>query len=71
MNEAGRIDHRDRYYSRLRPSHRVAFEEWRLTGLVKPFGATGAHMTIANPWLFTPDRRLILNDSANLLKGWK
>ncbi|KAK0445948.1 hypothetical protein EV421DRAFT_1734578 [Armillaria borealis] len=48
----------------------LAFEEWRLTGLVKPFGATSAHMTIANQWLFTPDRRLILDDSANLLKGW-
>ncbi|KAK0488270.1 hypothetical protein EDD18DRAFT_1291619 [Armillaria luteobubalina] len=70
MNAPERVDYRDRYYARLKPSHRVALKEWRSFGLVLPFGAINAHMAIPNPWLFTHDDRLMLNDSAHPFDGW-
>lgn len=70
MNAPERVDYRHRYFCRLKPSHRVAFEEWRNFGLVLPFGAANAHMNLPNKWLFAPDGRLWLNDSASPLEGW-
>ncbi|KAK0475690.1 hypothetical protein EDD18DRAFT_1265999, partial [Armillaria luteobubalina] len=70
MNAPERVDYRDRYYASLKPSHRLALEAWRSYGLVLPFGAINAHMAIPNPWLFTHDDRLMLNDSAHPFDGW-
>ncbi|PBK87152.1 hypothetical protein ARMGADRAFT_939469 [Armillaria gallica] len=70
MNAPERVDYRDRYYARLKPSHRLALKQWRSYGLVLPFGAIDAHMAIPNPWLFTHDDRLMLNDSAHPFDGW-
>ncbi|KAK0466665.1 hypothetical protein IW261DRAFT_1346445 [Armillaria novae-zelandiae] len=70
MNAPERVDYRDRYYASLKPSHRLALKEWRSYGLVLPFGAINAHMAIPNPWLFTHDDHLMLNDSAHPFDGW-
>ncbi|KAF5374237.1 hypothetical protein D9758_004727 [Tetrapyrgos nigripes] len=65
-----RVDYRHRYYLGLEPSHRVAFQEWREFGIVYPFGGCSAHLNVPNPWLFSPDHRLYLNDSASPYQGW-
>jgi len=67
-----RVDYRDRYYSGLEPSHRVTFHKWRQFGLVYPFGASNAHLNVANRWLFSPiDQRLCLNDNASPINDWE
>ncbi|PBK64333.1 hypothetical protein ARMSODRAFT_918507, partial [Armillaria solidipes] len=70
MNAPERVDYCDRYYASMKPSHRLALKQWRSYGLVLPFGAINAHMAIPNPWLFTHDDRLMLNDSAHPFDGW-
>ncbi|PBK65733.1 hypothetical protein ARMSODRAFT_1022167 [Armillaria solidipes] len=65
-----RIDHRERHYTGLRPSHRVAFDAWRRSGLLLPFGAMKDHMCVPNAWLFSGQGDLLLNDSSNPLEGW-
>ncbi|KAK7040336.1 hypothetical protein VNI00_009804 [Paramarasmius palmivorus] len=70
MNAPERVDYRDRFYARLKPSHRVAFHEWRQFGLLMPFGAPNAHLNRPNPSLITPSGHLWLYDSANPLDGW-
>ena len=71
MNNPERADYQDRFFSTLKPSHRVAYDTYRSFGLVMPFGAPNAHMNRPNGWLFSPDKRLCMNDSANPLEGWK
>ncbi len=70
MNAPERVDYRDRFYARLKPSHRVAMAEWRTFGLIMPFGAVNAHLNRPNPTLFL-DNTLLLSDSASPLEGWK
>lgn len=70
MNAPERVDYHDRYYAGLKPSHRLALKQWCSYGLVLPFGAINAHMAIPNPWLFTHDDRLMLNDGAHPFDGW-
>ncbi|THV03786.1 hypothetical protein K435DRAFT_962274 [Dendrothele bispora CBS 962.96] len=65
-----RVDYRDRYYWGLEGSHRVAYQEWRKFGIVNPFGGFSAHLNRPNSWLFGPDHRLYLNDSASPFQGW-
>lgn len=45
--------------------------EWRRFGLVHPFGAYNAHLHSPNPWMFTREGRLSLNDYTLPLEGWK
>ncbi|EEB98313.1 hypothetical protein MPER_02205 [Moniliophthora perniciosa FA553] len=70
MNAPERVDYRDRVYARLKPSHRVAVQEWRRFGLLMPFGAPNAHLNRPNPSLITPTGQLWLDDSADPLEGW-
>ncbi|ESK91309.1 hypothetical protein Moror_2823 [Moniliophthora roreri MCA 2997] len=70
MNAPERVDYRDRFYARLKPSHRVAIQEYRRFGLLMPFGAPNAHLNRPNPSLITPTGQLWLNDSASPLEGW-
>ncbi|KAK7445724.1 hypothetical protein VKT23_014719 [Stygiomarasmius scandens] len=66
-----RVDYRDRYYFQLKPSHRLAVQRWRETGLLHPFGASNAHLNQPNTWLFTPGgKHLLLKDSASPIQGW-
>lgn len=50
-----RMDYHDRAYSVIEPSHRVALEEYRVSGLVLPFGALHAHFNVPNRSLFSPN----------------
>ncbi|KAH7096087.1 hypothetical protein BKA62DRAFT_720618 [Auriculariales sp. MPI-PUGE-AT-0066] len=70
MLAPSRVDHRDRFFQRLRPSHRAAMLEWRRFGLLLPFGAPNAHLNIANKMLLNPNGQLLVNDSASPLNGW-
>ncbi|KAG2008144.1 hypothetical protein CC2G_013606 [Coprinopsis cinerea AmutBmut pab1-1] len=65
-----RADYRDRMYARLRPSHRVAFQEYRLFGIVLPFGAVNAHFNYPNRSLFSPGGEWLQKDYADPLSGW-
>jgi len=66
-----RLDYRDRLYAGLRPSHRLAFEEYRRFGLVLPFGAANNHFNTPNPTLFSEDGRWLQTDFADPLEGWR
>jgi len=66
-----RCDYRDRMYASLRPSHRVAFNEFRRFGIVLPFGAMNAHFNCPNLSLFSPDGKWLQTDYADPLEGWE
>jgi hypothetical protein len=66
-----RQDFRDRMYSQLRPSHRVAFQQFRRFGIVLPFGAPSAHFNVPNASLFSLDGKWLQTDFADPLEGWK
>jgi len=66
-----RRDFRERMYAMLRPSHRVAFQEFRRFGIVLPFGAPNAHFNVSNPSLFSPNGQWFQTDYADPLMGWE
>ncbi|KAJ2921018.1 hypothetical protein H1R20_g16078, partial [Candolleomyces eurysporus] len=65
-----RRDYRDRMYARLRPSHRVAVQEYRRSGIVLPFGAPNFHFDTPNVSLFSLNGRWLQDDSSDPLEGW-
>lgn len=65
-----RRDFMDRKYLRLKPSHRVALQEFRRFGIVLPFGAPNSHFNTPNGTLFSEDGRWMLRDFADPLEGW-
>lgn len=65
------IDFRDRMYVNLKPSHRVAFQEYRRIGIILPFGATTAHFDYPNLSLFSSEGKWLQTDYADPLEGWK
>ena len=70
-NAPSRRDLRDRMYAGLRPSHRVAFREFRRFGIVLPFGAVNAHFNSPNNSLFSPEGEWLQTDYADPLEGWE
>jgi hypothetical protein len=66
-----REDFRERMYAQLRPSHRVAFQEYRRFGIVFPFGAVNAHFNTPNVSLFSLDGTWLQTDYADPLEGWE
>ena len=70
-NAPSRCDFRDRMYVGLRPSHRVAFQEYRRSGIILPFGASKAHFNCPNRSLFSPDCHWLQTDYADPLEGWE
>jgi hypothetical protein len=70
-SEPSRRDYRDRIYARLRPSHRVAVQEFRRFGIVLPFGAPNFHFNCANVSLFSLDGQWLQDDFADPLDGWE
>lgn len=70
-NAPSRRDYRDRMYMGLRPSHRVAFQEYRRSGIILPFGAAKAHFNCPNRSLFSSDGRWLQTDYADPLEGWE
>ncbi|OJA20158.1 hypothetical protein AZE42_11951 [Rhizopogon vesiculosus] len=67
---SSRGDFRDRMYAGLKPSHRVAFQEFRRFGIVLPFGAVNTHFNIPNASLFSLDGKWWQVDHADPLQGW-
>jgi hypothetical protein len=70
-NAPSRRDYRDRMYANLRPSHRVAFQEYRRFGILLPFGTVNAHFNEPNLSLFSQGGRWLQTDYADPLEGWK
>lgn len=66
-----RRDYRDRMYASLRPSHRVAFQQFRRFGIVLPFGAFNAHFNCPNLSLFSLEGKWLQTDYADPLDGWE
>lgn len=66
-----RGDHHHRMYCTLRPSHRLALAEFRLLGIVLPYGAPNAHFNVPNQSLFGPDNQWLLFDGADPFEGWE
>ena len=66
-----RRDYQDRMYASLKPSHRVAFQEFRRFGIVLPFGAPNAHFNRPNLSLFSPDGKWLQTDHADPLESWE
>lgn len=69
-NAPSRGDYRDRMYAALRPSHRVAFRQFRRFGLVLPCGAPNAHFNAPNLSLFSLKGEWLETDYADPLEGW-
>lgn len=65
-----RGDFRDRMYAKLKPSHRVAFQEYRRFGIILPFGAVNAHFNCPNNSLFSSKGKWLQADYADPLEGW-
>ena len=63
-------DYRDRMYMGLRPSHRLAFLEYRRFGIILPFGALSAHCNVPNSSLFS-DGVWLQTDYADPLASWE
>jgi hypothetical protein len=66
-----RRDFHDRMYAGLKPSHRVAFQEYRRSGIILPFGAINAHFNVVNHSLFSRTGRWLQTDYADPLEGWE
>ncbi|KAF8151754.1 hypothetical protein B0H34DRAFT_801437 [Crassisporium funariophilum] len=65
-----RHDFRQRMYAQLRPSHRVAFQEFRRFGILLPFGAMNSHFNVPNNSLFSPKVKWLQKDFADPLQSW-
>ena len=65
-----RVDFRDRMFMGLKPSHRLAFLEYRRFGIILPFGALNAHCNVPNPSLFS-DGVWLQTDFADPLESWE
>lgn len=70
-HSAHRKDLRDRYYYKLKPSHRVAYQEFRRFGLLLPFGAVNHHFNFPNTSLFSMSGKWLQSDFAEPLNGWE
>lgn len=70
-NAPSRGDYRDRMYAALRPSHRVAFRQFRQFGLVLPCGAPNSHFNSPNLSLFSLEGEWLETDYADPLEGWE
>ncbi|KAH7886867.1 hypothetical protein F5I97DRAFT_1829385 [Phlebopus sp. FC_14] len=70
-NASSRLDFRDQMYAGLKPSHRLAFLEFRRFGIVLPFGAINAHFNATNRSLFSPRGEWLQSDYADPLAGWE
>jgi hypothetical protein len=69
-NEPSHADYKDRMYMGLRPSHRLAFLEFRRFGITLPFGAVNSHFNTPNSSLFS-DGMWLPSDYADPLKCWE
>lgn len=68
---ASRMDHRDRIMAQLKPSHRLAFQRFRQTGIVLPFGAQDSRFDTPNASLFSSQGNWLQPDLADPLQGFE
>lgn len=71
MTPVERADYRDRAYGLLEPSHRLAIDEWKHSGVVLPFGVQHTHMDLPNRWIFNEEGLLPLNDGQSPMQGFE
>ncbi|KAJ6617047.1 hypothetical protein B0H10DRAFT_1798265 [Mycena sp. CBHHK59/15] len=65
-----RLDSREKYFAGLKPSHRMAFERFRESGILAPFSLNTVNFTDPNRLLFCPQGNWLLPPDANPLHGW-
>ncbi|KAI9715572.1 MAG: hypothetical protein M1812_005876 [Candelaria pacifica] len=67
---ASRKDHLERHLLDLQPSHRLASDHFRTSGILLPFGASVDAYCRPNPTLFSTSTTWKQPDSADPLNGW-
>ncbi|KAJ7173458.1 hypothetical protein C8R46DRAFT_115452 [Mycena filopes] len=65
-----RLDFREKYFAGLKPSHRMAFQRFRESGILAPFSLNTSNFTQPNRFLFTPQGTWMVPEDANALFGW-
>lgn len=70
-NRKSKQDYFARMYFNLKPSHRVAFQKYRETGVLLPFGAGLDKFTETNQSLFMQNGNWLQTDQADPLYGWE
>ncbi|KAJ7230408.1 hypothetical protein GGX14DRAFT_583140 [Mycena pura] len=64
------LDLREKCFAALHPSHRMAFQRFRETGVLAPFSHNIANFTEPNRLLFSPHGAWLVPEDANPLFGW-
>ncbi|KAJ7777158.1 hypothetical protein B0H16DRAFT_1302211 [Mycena metata] len=65
-----RLDFREKYFAGLKPSHRMAFQRFRESGILAPFSLNTSNFTQPNRFLFSPQGTWLVQEDANCLFGW-
>ncbi|KAJ7483326.1 hypothetical protein FB451DRAFT_1439130 [Mycena latifolia] len=65
-----RLDLREKYFAGLKPSHRMAFQHFRESGILAPFSLNTVNFTEPNRFLFSAQGRWLVPEDANPLFGW-
>ncbi|TFK46609.1 hypothetical protein OE88DRAFT_1667211 [Heliocybe sulcata] len=66
-----RKDYLHRAYCELEPAHREAIREFRIFGVVLPFGSAHRHFNCANLSLFSAEGEWLQDDNTTPLHGWE
>ncbi|KAJ3878463.1 hypothetical protein F5051DRAFT_230379 [Lentinula edodes] len=64
------VDTWDRFLSRLRPNHRMAFKRFRETGILAPFAVDTSKFTHPNRLMFSSQGTWLGKSDFNPLQGW-
>ncbi|KAJ7609039.1 hypothetical protein FB45DRAFT_945186 [Roridomyces roridus] len=64
------LDSNEKYFSSLKPAHRMSFQRYRETGILAPFSMTTVNFTQPNRFLFSPQGIWMVPEDANPLFGW-
>ncbi|KIK52299.1 hypothetical protein GYMLUDRAFT_265499 [Collybiopsis luxurians FD-317 M1] len=64
------VDSWDRFLSKLRPSHRMAFQRFRETGVLVPFSTDTSNFTHPNRLMFSSQGEWLGRSDFNPFQGW-
>ncbi|KAJ7863191.1 hypothetical protein B0H13DRAFT_2070916 [Mycena leptocephala] len=64
------LDFREKYFAGLKPSHRMAFQRFRESGILGPFSLNTSNFTHPNRLLFSPQGIWMVPEDANAFFGW-
>ncbi|KAJ7233102.1 hypothetical protein C8J57DRAFT_1196085 [Mycena rebaudengoi] len=70
MLDADRLDCREKFFAGLKPSHRLAFQRFRESGVLAPFSLNTVNFTHPNRLLFSPRGKWLMSEDSNPLRGW-